>query len=454
MGNMQQVLDAALENIKPSQEEITESNEMFRKIQAFIRDEFSLESDLMGSMAKNTFLAGDKDLDIFVFFPPETKREILEKKGLRIGKAVFQKFRSKDYVISYAEHPYTKGVIKGFRVEIVPAYKVQRAELLQSAVDRTPFHKAFVIERLKNPDDVRLLKKFLKANGCYGSDLKTEGFSGYLCELLLIKYSTFEETLKASQLWHYQEVLDVNNHFSKHEYSRLRKKFENQPLIFLDPTDKNRNVAAVLSHEKLAKFIFVARRFLQKPRDSYFARPNEEINTKQLVAHQKEKGTALILLTFKKPDVIDDILYPQLRRFSGGITKLMKSEGFVILDSWEFADTECGIAVELLSERLPKYLDVRGPSVFNPPEHQDRFVSKYKKIWLEGTYLTAETEREHVDADGFFRSHLAKSAKKLHDSGVPSTIAESLQKGFKIINFPKVSKIKSKEFWKGLGKDN
>ncbi len=453
MGNMRQVLDAALQNIKPSGKEISGSNEMFKQIQAFIRDKFSLESDLMGSMAKDTFLAGDKDLDIFVFFPAETKREILEKKGLEVGKAVFRNFRSKDYVISYAEHPYTKGVISGFRVEIVPAYKVERAELLQSAVDRTPFHKAFVNEHLRNPDDVRLLKKFLKANGCYGSDLKTEGFSGYLCELLLIKYNTFEAVLKESQSWHYQEVLDVNNHFSKHEYSRLRKKFDNQPLIFLDPTDKNRNVAAVLSHEKLAKFIFKARNFLEKPARSYFFAEEKKINTKQLVKHQKEKGTALILLAFKKPDVIDDILYPQLRRFRAGMTKIMKSEGFVVLDSWEFADAECGIAVELLSERLPKFLDVRGPSIFNPPEHQDRFISKYKKVWLDGTYFIAETGREHVDAEGFFRAHLKKSAKKLHDSGVPSTIAESLQGGFKIINFSKSSKIKSKEFWKGLGKD-
>lgn len=467
MSDSSRILNAVLEKIKPKELEKKESNQMFCEIQSFIREKFAIEADLMGSLAKDTFLAGDKDLDIFIFFGANVARETLEKKGLEIGKAVFQKFKSKNFQISYAEHPYTKGVISGFKVEIVPAYKVERAELLQSAVDRTPFHKAFVNEHLKNTDAVRLLKKFLKANGCYGSDLKTGGFSGYLCELLAIKYGQFEEILKASQSWHYQEVLDVNNHFqtqaeklakkghefSKHEYAHLRKQFENQPLIFIDPTDKNRNVAAVMSHKKLAAFIFAARKFLASPSISYFSRPEEKINSKKLAAHQKEKGTDLVIVTFKKPEAIDDILYPQLRRFASGMAKTMTSEGFDIVDVWEFADDECGIAVELLTKNLPKYISVRGPSIFNPVEHQDRFISKYKKVWLEGTFLTAETAREHIDAIGFFRQHLKNSAKKLHDAGVPTTIAESIALGFKAFEFKKAGAIKSREFWLGLKKD-
>jgi len=453
MGGSSHIFKSVLEKINPKELEKKESNRMFLEIQSFISEKFSVEADLMGSLAKDTFLAGDKDLDIFVFFGQNVARETLEKKGLEIGKAVFRKFKSENYLVSYAEHPYTKGVINGFKVEIVPAYKVERAELLQSAVDRTPFHKAFVNENLKNTDSVRLIKKFLKANGCYGSDLKTGGFSGYLCELLAIKYGSFDEILKASQSWHYQEVLDITNHFGKHEYARLRKKFENQPLIFFDPTDKNRNVAAVLTHKKLAAFVFTARQFIEKPAISFFFKTEEKINTKQLAKHQKEKGTDLIIVTFKKPVAIDDILYPQLRRFASGIAKTMKSEGFDVLDFWEFADDECGIAVELLTKNLPKYLSVRGPSVFNPAEHQDRFVSKYEKVWLEGTYLIAETAREHVDAIGFFRFHLKTNAKKLHDAGVPSTIAESIAKGFKVIEFKKAGAIKSREFWRGLEKD-
>ncbi len=458
------ILLKILKEIKPPEAEIRETQELFFKIQLFITEKFGLNADLMGSVAKGTFLAGDKDLDIFVFFQPETKRSILEKMGLAVGSAVFRHFRSRDFRVSYAEHPYTKGKIAGFHVEIVPAYKVESAEAILSAVDRTPFHKAYVLEHLKNPDDVRLVKKFLKGIGCYGSDLKTQGFSGYLCELLSVKYGTFENILRACQKWRHQEIIDISNRFqpeaeklstkwkefTKHEYSRLRKKFGGPPLIFLDPTDRNRNVAAVLSEEKLATFIFRARRFLEKPDASYFSEERKKIDRPALLKHQKEKGTDLVVVTFRKPDAIEDILYPQLRRFEANITKLMKHEGFEVLDSWTFADKECGIAVELLSGKLPKYRKMRGPSVFNPAKHQDKFLEKYKKAWIEGDSLMAEAKREHATAGEFFRVHLKGSGKKLANTGIPSTIAESLKKGFKIADF---ARIKSDEFWRGLGKE-
>jgi len=77
----------------------------------------------------------------------------------------------------------------------------------------------------------------------------------------------------------------------------------------------------------------------------------------------------------------------------------------------EFADEECGIAVELLSKSFRISFCSRAFG-FNPPEHQDRFISKYKKVWLEGTFLIAETEREHMDANGFFKKHLKKQRER------------------------------------------
>ena len=176
--------------IKPDECEIVKSRELASRIALFIREKYDLDARLMGSVAKNTFLSGDKDLDIFVLFPLSFSREELEKKGLEIGKAVFLKFGGGKYIVSYAEHPYTKGMLEEYKVEIVPAYLIKSTKELMSAVDRTPFHTNYVISNLKNHDEVRILKKFLKGIGCYGSDLKTEGFSGYLCELLIMRYGT------------------------------------------------------------------------------------------------------------------------------------------------------------------------------------------------------------------------------------------------------------------------
>ena len=101
---------------------------------------------LCGSNARDTHLKGDNDLDIFVLFPEKLSREEFEKEGLRIGKKVF---RGKKWEKAFSEHPYIRGKIEEFDVEIVPSYKVPSAELLQSSVDRSPFHNQYLKKRLK-----------------------------------------------------------------------------------------------------------------------------------------------------------------------------------------------------------------------------------------------------------------------------------------------------------------
>ena len=48
----------------------------------------------------------------------------------------------------------------------------------------------------KQADEVVLLKKFMESVGTYGSEFKVGGFSGYLCEMLILQYGNFMETLK------------------------------------------------------------------------------------------------------------------------------------------------------------------------------------------------------------------------------------------------------------------
>jgi hypothetical protein len=194
----EEVREKVLEKVSPSDEEAEESLDMFSRIQGFIEEEFGREAELMGSTAKGTFMAGDKDLDIFVFFEPEVARETLEEEGLAIGEAVFEHFDGQ-YHVEYAEHPYTKGTINGFEVEIVPAYAIDDPNDIKSAVDRTPFHTRWVNEALDKAQrkEVVMLKAFLKAQGLYGSSLDTERFSGYLREILIAEYGSFTDLLAA-----------------------------------------------------------------------------------------------------------------------------------------------------------------------------------------------------------------------------------------------------------------
>ena len=62
---------------------------------------------LVGSVAKGVHLTGT-EIDIFVAFPPDTPREVLEREGIALGDVLERPVRM------YAEHPYTRGWYGGF----------------------------------------------------------------------------------------------------------------------------------------------------------------------------------------------------------------------------------------------------------------------------------------------------------------------------------------------------
>ena len=76
-------------------------------------DDLPVAADVIqvGSTARGTWLAGDRDIDIFVRFPADIDRADLEEYGLAVGRDVLPDGREE-----YAEHPYTVGEIDGFGV--------------------------------------------------------------------------------------------------------------------------------------------------------------------------------------------------------------------------------------------------------------------------------------------------------------------------------------------------
>ena len=76
----------------------------------------------VGSTARGTWIAGDRDVDLFVRFPTSVSREDLEEWGVAVGHEVLPEGREE-----YAEHPYVKGEYRGFDVDCVPCYAVESA---------------------------------------------------------------------------------------------------------------------------------------------------------------------------------------------------------------------------------------------------------------------------------------------------------------------------------------
>ncbi|MDY6770657.1 MAG: CCA tRNA nucleotidyltransferase [Candidatus Nanohaloarchaea archaeon] len=416
--------DEVLEQVWPDEAERRRSREQFKEIQRFIEDEFDRQAELMGSLAKGTFLAGDKDLDIFVFFDADTSGEILEEDGLAIGEAVFDRFDG-TYEVEFAEHPYTKGEIDGFEVEIVPAYDIDSPAELKSSVDRTPLHTEWVNNALSTEEkrEVVLLKAFLKGRGLYGSSLRVEGFSGYLCELLIAEYGGFRSLLKAAVDWERETVIDVADHHDGLP-EELAEKFADEDLVVIDPTDPERNVASVLSSENYARFIYEAWRYLQEPSlDAFF--PEEPVVDPDRLEEELDAHGTFVVLELDRPDVVDDILYPQLRRLMRRLRQEMVGRGFELFDSgFHVTEDRVRLVFDPLVEELPDRVKHHGPAVFHNEEHLQQFTEAYDRVWVEDDRLVTVVEREHTTPREVLAAFLDGD---LPEQGVPGNLVEPMQ---------------------------
>lgn len=355
--------------------------------------DLSVETDVVrvGSTARGTWLSGDQDIDLFVRFPPDLPREDLESMGLEVGREVIPDGRAE-----FAEHPYVTGVFEGFDVDLVPCYRVESATDARSAVDRTPFHTEYVESEItpELASDVRVLKQFLTACGIYGSDLRTRGFSGYLTELLVIEFGGFRSLIRAAADWHPPVEFDPDGHGTR--------SFDH-PLVVIDPTDPERNVAAVLSETNLARFQHHARALLAEPHEERFE-PDDPapLDAVLLEAHLASRETTPIAIRFRAPDIVDDQLYPQLEKSLAGLAEELDHRGFSIVRSATFADENAVLLIESAIDSLPAIERHVGPPV-HVREHASAFYEKYAETdaygpFIDGGRYVVEREREYITA--------------------------------------------------------
>lgn len=422
MPSMEKIKSSVLAKIKPAKAEEEKVRSFVTQLMRVAKTISGLDCVIVGSIGKSTWLRGDHDIDLFMMFPKDVPRSDLEKKGLEFGKRIIKEMKGR-FEIKYSEHPYVHGYVKGFIIDVVPCYRIGRGEKIVSAVDRSPLHLEHILSNLKQHDDVRLLKQFCKGAGIYGSDVVMQGISGYICELLVLRYGSFEATLGAASAWEAGIVVSLDSRI--HD----RKQFYNQPLVLIDPIDSGRNVAANLSHENFVRFVLAAKRFLQKPSEIFFWYQEPHALSKKQLSLLKARGTHFVALQMKRPDVVDDILYPQLRRSVKRMETLLKHNDFIMLRSFEHVGREMFVVFEMVSGTLPNVKKMVGPPMFSR-KHSREFLEKYKKAgygpYLEGEYWVIEKKRDFVTAEALLK-HFCKQ-RNLEAAGIPDNVAKAMKK--------------------------
>lgn len=440
-----------LKIIKPKKEEIQQMHDFISDLLRIARVvATSAEPIIVGSAGRDTWISGKHDIDLFLMFPKGLSREELREIGLDYGKKIAEQLGG-NYIIRYAEHPYVRAEIRNKSVDIVPCYKIKANSKIISAVDRSPLHTVYLLEHLDASlkDEVRVLKQFCKGIGVYGSELKTQGISGYACELLIIKYGKFENVIKAISRYKAGYFIDMEEHWKDNKITKER--FNKEPLVIIDPVDKKRNVTSALSCENFLKLVAKSKEFLENPSIDFFF-PKEECLNKDETSKIKSRGTKFIAIVFNKPDVIDDIIYPQLRKALERLSSLLEEHDFKIIRKYYFAEESKekkkhkAYFIFELEEWNPPRIEKRiGPSIFIWKNALD-FIEKYKNecfsIYSENDLLVVEKDRKYRDARKLIEDFLSKEESKMTENGIPSHVAKEIANKFNILEH--------KEFWKEL----
>src|SRR3989344_3673006 len=387
-------MQEVLKKIKPSPEEIKKTAAVVESFLKNLNKNFKkAEAILGGSGAKGTWLKSSHDVDIFVRFNYKEFKERSADLSVLLERQLKKAFPKKNVSKLHGSRDYFQMEYEGIVFEIVPILKIKKAGDAKNITDISPLHAIWVKKNVKQKDDVLLLKQFCKAQGAYGAESHIGGFSGYVLEILIGHYGTFEKVLKASLNWKAKEVIDPARYYQKNTaLFHLNKSKQNSPIIVVDPVDKLRNAAAALSEEKYQLFRKKAKEYLQHHSEKLFFK--EEIDVKKLQGKKNLLVITINPLAGKKDVVGGKVLkvfhFLQQKLAPFGISKALWEENtmYFVLDKKE----------------LPATLIRNGPPL-TLPYHVKEFKKKNKQTFIKDgkIYATIAVPYPHIED---FANHL------------------------------------------------
>jgi len=385
-----------------------------------------------GSFAKGTNLKNDTDIDIFILIDKKVSESRFEGIAMDIGFKSLSKYTPRT---RFSEHPYVEGFVRKnkkecpVRINIVPCYAVEKGNW-KSAADRSQYHTEYMTKNLSKDqkDQVRILKKFLKTIGIYGAEMLTSGFSGYVSEVLVLKYNTFKDVLvNISNLDKKETVI------STHENKAIDEAKFHSPIIIIDPIDENRNLGAAISAESLSKFIMASRTFLKYP-SMYFFNFQPSFKKVKVVADQTKSDilSNLVVIKFHYSSRSPDVISGQLKKLTKVIVKQTNSFDFNIIKSQCYIKDECNLALIILLlefKKLPSYMINKGPEIFMKDEVSN-FIKKNKNnsifTWInEEMRISCLKERKNDDIIEFLKEAITSNT----EIGIPKGLRSDLKKG-------------------------
>jgi len=380
-------LEDIYEKIKPTKEELKAvektAKEIIEKLNNSAKKLRIKVSKILlaGSAARGTFLHNKKDLDIFLLFDKKLRLEEIKQNNELILKDAFPKtiFREE-----YGEHPYLKASLYNQNIDFVPGFFIKNIKEKKSSVDRTPLHLEFLNknQNKETKKQVILLKQFLKNNLLYGADQKNNGFSGYLTELFILKYKTFESTIKK-----FSEI--ENNKYLFINEPKIKKKFEDY-FVFLDPTDENRNVASSISRKNWKILSEISKQYSKNKNNDFFFGN----------IYNKELPKNMICFKIEAKGKTEDSNWGIIKRIAKILANELNSKNYAIKKYAGILKEDIGLI--FLTSELKEIL--RGPLI-KDEKNTKAFKKKHKNYYIENNRIYSEIK--------FTKKEIVLEAKKI-----------------------------------------
>ena len=411
------VLAQAEKLVTPSKKTESEKTEIAETAFELVRAQISRHPEIKGlefggSYPKGTWMPENSDVDIFIKFGPATPEKKFAEVAKKVGFAALKKFGP---YVRFSDHPYVEARIGDTAINVVPCYVVKKGQW-KSAADRSRFHTEFMRENLTEPmkTGVRLLKQFLKNNALYGSEIAQQGFGGYVAEVLVLNFGSFENVIR-----------EMAGAKSGRVIGRASKKFET-PITIMDPVDAKRNLAAAISNESMGRFVLLCRAFAERPSVSFFKGRKKRTNAGLL------KNCVVVRFGYRPRS--PDIIWGQLKRAANSISVQLELEGFTVIKSGAHTDGTGNAAFIFLLEsvEISKYHVKTGPEFFGESD-SGQFIkknaSRARAMWMGGNRIMMLEERAEAGAKKFLVGLLSTNLER---SGMPKGIREDVRGGFRV----------------------
>jgi len=447
---LKEVCAKVLKKTTPSREEKRRVLELAEKLEEKVMmaaEEAGIEAEVRveGSVAKDTWLREEPDIDIFMRVPVTMPREAFGKVCLKIAREATEGHKQ---IERFAEHPYLESLIDTTRVNIVPCYNVKQGEWI-SATDRTPFHtdyvKPLLNDRLRG--QVRLLKRFMKGISVYGAEIRIGGFSGYLCELLTLHYESFVDVLKSTANWKETRIIDYEGYYKGRE--REARKIFGEPLVVVDPVDKVRNAAAAVRKQRLDELVVASRAFLTNPHSEFFyPQKTAAYKTKKLVNAITTRRSTIVFIKIGEVKAVPDILWGQLYKSQRSLRKMLQQYDFNIIRDRVWSDEkDFNIFIFEVEQRfLPLMKRHLGPPI-DKREECDMFLRKHVGAMstLSGPRVEAgrwvvETKRRQTDIVKLLAEKLKDGGRRV---GVADLVSQAVANTLDILVNEEIIKVYS-----------